>query len=199
MGRHPRTQTICFGIVPFKHYHPRYSKTRFVAYGVQWYWCLERHPRTQTMFFGIVYCKYTHPRYPKTLFVAYGVQWYVRLGRHPRTQTIVFCIVHCNHPHPRYPKHLFWPMVFRGMGVWGATPEPEQYFFGVIRPRTPVYPFMPVLRLSISPPEKGPRLQVFFLVRDPPALATPVKFPFVPYSRRKYSAPSPSFPFLLLS
>ena len=26
-------------------------------------------------------------------------------------------------------KHLFWPMVCRRMSVWGATPEPKQFFW----------------------------------------------------------------------
>ena len=29
-------------------------------------------------------------------------------------------------------KHVFWPMVCRGIGVWGATAEPKQYIFGVV-------------------------------------------------------------------
>ena len=33
-----------FGIVQFKHQHPRYPKTPLLAYGVQWYGCLDCHP-----------------------------------------------------------------------------------------------------------------------------------------------------------
>ena len=83
--RDPRTQTILFGTVCFKHYHFRYPKTRFLAHGVQRYGCLGRHPRTHTIFSGIVQFKDTHPGDPKTLFLAHGAEWFWWLGRHPRT------------------------------------------------------------------------------------------------------------------
>ena len=94
LGRHPRTQTIFFGILQFEHHHPRYPETPLLDYGgVQWYGCLKRHPRTQTIFFGIVHCKHPRPRYPKTPFLVYGVQRCVRLGRHPRTQTKLLGVI----------------------------------------------------------------------------------------------------------
>ena len=43
-----------FGIAGVKHPHPKYPKTPFLAYGVQWYGCLGRHNRTQTIFLAIV-------------------------------------------------------------------------------------------------------------------------------------------------
>ena len=85
LGRHPRTQTIFFGIVQFKSPHPRYPKTPFQTHGLQRNGCLGRHPSTQTIFFGIAHFKHPHPRYPKTPYMAHGVQRYGCLGRHPRT------------------------------------------------------------------------------------------------------------------
>ena len=41
------TKTIFFGTAQSKHHHPRYQKIPLLAYGVQWYECLERHPRNQ--------------------------------------------------------------------------------------------------------------------------------------------------------
>ena len=35
-------------------------------------------------------------------------------------------------------KHLFWPMVCRGMGVWGTTPEPKQYFLAFCSSNTTI-------------------------------------------------------------
>ena len=57
-----------FGVLRFKHPHPRYPKTPFLAHGAQRCGWLECHPRTHTIFFGIVRFKHTHPRYPKTHF-----------------------------------------------------------------------------------------------------------------------------------
>ena len=53
LERQPRTHTIFFGIVRFKHTHPRYPKTPLLASGVHRYGCLERHPRTDTIPFGV--------------------------------------------------------------------------------------------------------------------------------------------------
>ena len=89
-GPHPRTQTIFFGMVQFKHHHPSYTKTPLLANRVQRHWWLERHPRTQTTSFGIVHYKQPHPRYPKTPLLVCRVQRYERFGHHPRTQAI-FC------------------------------------------------------------------------------------------------------------
>ena len=52
VGATPQNPHNMFGIVRFKHHHPRYLKTPFLAHGVQRYECLERHPRTHTIFFG---------------------------------------------------------------------------------------------------------------------------------------------------
>ena len=49
-GTTPYPHDFC-GIVHFKHTHPRYPKTPFLAHDVQRYGCLGRHPRTQTIFF----------------------------------------------------------------------------------------------------------------------------------------------------
>ena len=80
------------------------------------------------------HCAFQHPdaRYTKTHFLVHGVQCYGLLERHPRTYTILFSMVHFKNPHPRYPQNLFWPTVCRGRGVWGATPQPTQ-FFGIVR------------------------------------------------------------------
>ena len=34
-----------------------------------------------------------------------------------------------NTPIPGIQKHLCWPIGYRGMGVWGAIPEPKQFFW----------------------------------------------------------------------
>ena len=93
LGRHPRTQTICFGTVQFKHHHQRNSKTPLLACGVQWYGWLGRHPRTQTIIFGIVQFKHQCPRYPKTPLLACGVQWYGWVGAPPQNPNNMFW--HC--------------------------------------------------------------------------------------------------------
>ena len=43
--------------------------------------------------------------------------------------------------------NLFWPMACRGMGVWGASPKPKQFFFSIVQfehphPRYPKTPFL---------------------------------------------------------
>ena len=99
-GRQLRTQTPFFGLMHFKHPHPRYPKTRLLDCRVQWYGCFRRHPRTQTIFFGILHFKHPHPRCPKTTLLTCRAHWYGCLGHHPRNQTIISGILHFKHPHP---------------------------------------------------------------------------------------------------
>ena len=128
-GATPKTKQFS-SIVHYKHPHPRYSKTPFLAHGVQRYGRLGCHPRTQTLFFGMF--KHHHPRYPKTPFLAYGVPWYGCLERHPRTppepHPKQFFLALCSSitTIPGIQKYLCWPMGYSGMGVWSATPEPKQ-------------------------------------------------------------------------
>ena len=47
------------------------------------------------------------------------------------------------HRHPRtiirgMQKHLGWPVGYSGMGVWGATPEPKQYFLALCSANTTI-------------------------------------------------------------
>ena len=130
LGRHPRTQRIFLGIAHFKHTHPRYPKTRFLVHGVQRYGCLGRpqEPKEYILASTIQ----THPSYvSKTLLLAHGVQMYGCLGHHPRTQRIFLALPISNTPIPGIQNHFFWPMVCRGMGVWGATLEPRQYILAL--------------------------------------------------------------------
>ena len=111
--------------MPFTHLHHRYPKPPLLAYRVEMYACLGRHPRTQIIFFGTMEFKHHHQRYPETLLLAYRVQWYGCLGR-PRTQTIFFALCSSNIPIIDIQNHLRWPTGYRGMDVWGATPDPKQ-------------------------------------------------------------------------
>ena len=86
-------------------------------------------PQNPKNMFSLVQFKHPHPRYPKTLLLPYGVKWYWCLGRHPRTQTTFLALCNSNTPIPRIQKHLCCPMEYSGIGVWGATPEPKQYFY----------------------------------------------------------------------
>ena len=119
----------------------------------------------------IAHFKHPHPRYPKTLFLADLMQRYA-----PRQNFTFFGIAHVQHTHPSYPEtpflaHLFWPLVCRGMGVWGTTPEPKKYFFGsleVIWPLSPLAPKCPDSQALIGGRgglEKGlePPTPIFFL------------------------------------
>ena len=80
-------------------------------------------------FFGIVHFKHHLPRYPAACLLAYGVQWYGCLWRHSRTETIFLALCISNTTIPGTQKHVCWPLEYCGMGVWAATPEPEQYFW----------------------------------------------------------------------
>ena len=159
LGRHPRTQTIFYGIVHFKHHHPRYPKTPLLACRVQWYGCLVRHPRTQTMFYGIVHFKHHHPKYPKTLLLACRVQLYGCLGTCVSNTTILGT-----------QKHLCWPMMCRGMGGWSATPESKQYFLASCVSNTPLlgiqkHLFWPMVRAGMGGWKATPESTQYFLVR----------------------------------
>ena len=131
LRRHPITHAILFGTVQFEHHHPRCPKTPLLACWVQWYGCLGRHPRTQTICFGTVQFKHHHERNSKTPLLACGVHCYGRLGRHPGTQTVCCGTVQFKHDHQWNSRHLWGPEVYSGMGVWGATPEPIQYFLAL--------------------------------------------------------------------
>ena len=37
---------------------------------------------------------------------------------------------------PHYVHYLCWPVGYSGMGVWGATPEPKQYFLALCTSNT---------------------------------------------------------------
>ena len=124
-GAPPQNTNNTFGIVQLKHHHHRCPKTPLLANRVQWYWCLGRHPRTQLILFGIMQFKQHHHRCPKTSLLAYRVQWYGCLGRHPRTQTILLALCNSNTTIIGVQKHLCWPIGYSGIGVWGATPEPN--------------------------------------------------------------------------
>ena len=87
LGRHPRTQTIVFGILHFRHHHARYPEVVLLVNTVPRYGCLGRHPITQTIFFLL---SAVHPRYPTTPLLAYGVLRYGCLVRRPRTQRLFF-------------------------------------------------------------------------------------------------------------
>ena len=121
-GTTPEPKTILFGIVQFKHHHPWYPKTPWLAYVVQLYGCLGRRPRTQAIFWGIVQPKHHRRGYLKTRLLAYGVQKFGCLGRHPRTQTIFLALCSSNTPILGTQKHVLWCMVCIGVCVWGATP-----------------------------------------------------------------------------
>ena len=95
---------------------------------MQRYGCLGRQPKTHTILFGTVRFKHHHFRYPETPFLARGVQRYACLGRHPKTHSILFGTVRFKHHHFRYPETPFWPVVCKGVRVWGATPEPMACF-----------------------------------------------------------------------
>ena len=88
-------------------------------------------------FFGIVQSKQPHPRYPKTPLLAYGLQRYGCLGRHPQTQTIFLAWCISNTSILGIQKHFRWPKGYRGMGVWGATPKPKQFFWHCAFQKTP--------------------------------------------------------------
>ena len=79
--------------------------------------------------FCIAHSKHTHPRYQKILFLAYGVRRCVCTERHRKTPRYFFALHVPNTPIPGIQNHLFWPMVCRGMGVWGATAEPHDIFW----------------------------------------------------------------------
>ena len=81
--------------------------------------------------FGTEQFKHTYPRYPNTLSLAYGVRWYGCLERQPGTQTLFLALRTSNTTVIGMQKHLRWPMVYSGMGVWGATPEPKQIFLAL--------------------------------------------------------------------
>ena len=106
LGRHPRTQTIFFGSVQFKHHHHRCPKNTFADLWGAEVWVFGALPQNPMIFFGIVQFEHHHHRYPKTLLLGYGVQRYGCLGRYPRTQTMFFGIVQFKYPHHRYPKTL---------------------------------------------------------------------------------------------
>ena len=78
--------------------------------------------------FGIAHFKLRHTRYPKTLVLADLMQRYARLERHTKPPHL-FTLRSANTPILGIQKHLFWPIVRRGLGVWGATPEPHQLFW----------------------------------------------------------------------
>ena len=79
----------------------------------------------------MVCSKHHHLRYPETPFLGRAVQRYACLGRHPRTHSIFSGMVRFKHHPPGIQKHLFWPVVCKGMRVWGATAEPITYFLAL--------------------------------------------------------------------
>ena len=103
LRRHPRTQSIFFGVVHVNHPNPRYWKTALLVGRVHWYRCLGSHPRTQTIFFAVVHFKQPHPRYPKTTLLASGTAVWV-FGAPTQNPNNMFGTVHFKLHHPRYSK-----------------------------------------------------------------------------------------------
>ena len=137
-GATPEAKQYVFGIVQFKHTHPRYPKTPLLAYGVQWYGCQRRHPRTQTIFLALCISNtpilglQKHLCWPMA-YSSMGV-W----GATPEPKQYFLTLSISNTPILGIQKHLFWPMVRRGMGVWAATPEPKQCFVTLSILNTPI-------------------------------------------------------------
>ena len=127
MGLHPRTQRIIHGIVQFKHHHPRYLKPPLLANRVPRYGCLGRQPRIQTIFFGTMQFKRPHPRYPKKSLLASRVPRYGCLGRPPEPIQCFLALCRSDTLILGIQKRLCWPIGYRGMVVWGATPEYEDF------------------------------------------------------------------------
>ena len=104
---------------------------------VQRYACLERYAKKPHF---VALCSANTPilGVQKHLFLAPAVQKHGRLRRHPRTQAIFFDTV--QHTHARYPQKplLAWGMGYIGIGVWGATPEPKEYFLASCSSNTPI-------------------------------------------------------------
>ena len=79
-------------------------------------------------FFCLVQFKHPHARYSKTLLLAWSVQRYGSFGRHPRTQTPLFWRRTCQTSPCQVFKNRFLARRYRGMGVWGASPELKHHF-----------------------------------------------------------------------
>ena len=127
LGRHPRTQTILLALcnpntpIPGIQEDPC-CPMEYSGIGV---WGATPEPKQH---FEPCAIQTPHPRYPRTPLLPYGVQWYWCLGRHPRTQTTFVALCNSNTPVPGIQKSLCCAMEYSGIGVWGATPEPKQYF-----------------------------------------------------------------------
>ena len=83
--------------------------------------CVRGTPHQNRTFCGIVLFKHPHTGYPKPL------QRYARLGRPVRTRDILaFCISKTPILCPQ--KHCCWHIWCRGMGVWGPTSKPHEFW-----------------------------------------------------------------------
>ena len=92
-GATPERKQFFYRIVHFKHHHPRYPKTPFLAHGVQGYGCLGCHPRTQTIFSGIDHFKHPHPGCPKHTFFGPWCAEVWMFGAPPQNANNIF--LHC--------------------------------------------------------------------------------------------------------
>ena len=96
----------------------------------QWFWI----PRMGVS--EIAQFKHPHTRHPKTFFSDL-VQRYARLEYHAKKPHVLALRI-SNTPILGTQKSPFWPMVCRGTGVWGTTPEPKQFFLALCSSNTPI-------------------------------------------------------------
>ena len=124
LTENPQRPNKFFGIVRFKHPHPMYPETPFLVHGVQRYGCLGRHPGTRTIFW---HCPFQTPpsHVSKNAFSGLQCAEVCMQGAPAQKTPVTFCIAHSKHTHSTYPKRPFLAHGGRGIGVWGATPEPE--------------------------------------------------------------------------
>ena len=130
LGRHPRSQTIFFGIVQFKEHHRRYPKTPLLACRVWRYGCLGRHARTQTILFGIVQFKHhTITGTEKHLCWPVGYRCMGDRAATPEHKEYLLALCSSSTTIIGIQKPLCWLVGHGGMGVWGATREHKQFFW----------------------------------------------------------------------
>ena len=105
-----------------------------------------------------------------------AVVWVV--GAPPQNPNTSSGIVHFKDTHSNTQKHLLWPMVCSGMGGWGATPEPHDYFLAFCISKTPTigihsHFFWPRVRSGMGGWGATPEPQQFsmpFFISKPPIL-----------------------------